>query len=588
MRAYLHGSSRESASLGLNPKEGVYNTGTVYLGNKERHGDGPVYPMLEQEYISVAKAAFCVCINLVHCPSSLSHIFITQTFFIMHNILSLTVLSIFLKVGACYTLPDTLLGDHASHPRSIISTRSSSNSSDCTFDFFDQQIDHFGQYNGTFKQRYNIITEFFKPGGPIFFFQGEESTELDCVNSTVYSSWVKELNGIAVILEHRYFGESAPFGVTDPTDPAQLPKFDYLTLDNVMADGAYFVEYLKKNISGAEDSKAIVASGSYGGFLATVFRQNHPEAFYGAIASAPPIEALSNKTTDTDRFNWGIWLNNVYQDKSYKASQNIKNAFAALADRFATNNTDGLREELSLCTQPTSLYDLSLINAIISNIYSDSAEFNYPISRPGRSSIAAPLEKVIDFALTQNDPIQILNETLSMWYGPPPGLDLPCIDWANPSFALAAVPLIQSPIFTYLTCKYFPLFGAGDMPNGTIFPATDSGQFGIEACDTVYNLSTPLAEELRTKYRYTPADLRNSTRIIWSLGQYDPTSGFSPTQPGINAPVLTADRNVSRILYTTGMAHREDLFAPDPSDKETVVEARNIELESIKGWLGFD
>ena len=55
------------------------------------------------------------------------------------------------------------------------------NSSGCTFEFFDQQIDHFGQHNGTFKQRYNLITEFFKPGGPILFFQGEESTELDCV-----------------------------------------------------------------------------------------------------------------------------------------------------------------------------------------------------------------------------------------------------------------------------------------------------------------------------------------------------------------------------------------------------------------------
>ncbi|KAE8446449.1 hypothetical protein EG329_011912 [Mollisiaceae sp. DMI_Dod_QoI] len=466
--------------------------------------------------------------------------------------------------------------------------RSSSNESDCIFEFFDQQIDHFGQYNGTFKQRYNLVTRFFKPGGPILFFQGEESSELDCVNSTIYYDWAEELNGIAVSLEHRYFGESAPFGVTDPTDPAQLPKFEYLTLDNVMADGASFVEFLQQNITGAENSKAIVASGSYGGFLSTVFRQNHPEAFYGAIASAPPIEAISNKTTDLDRFNWGIWLNNVYQDRSYKASQNIQNAFTALAERFVTNNTAGLKKELGLCTEPQNETDLPQITSPIVTVFSDIAELNYAIVRPGRSSAAKPLDKVIDIALTEKDPIQILNQTLWLWYGPPPALKVPCIDWASSSFGIDSVPLIQSPIFLYLTCKYFPMLAAGDMPNGTIFPFADGGSSATEACDATYNLSTPSAEQLRTKYHYTHADLRNSTRIIWSLGQYDPTSGVSPNQLGINAPNLSADRNVSRVLYTSDMAHREDLFSPDPSDRETVIQTRQIELESIKGWLGID
>ncbi len=128
--------------------------------------------------------------------------------------------------------------------------------------------------------------------------------------------------------------------------------------------------------------------------------------------------------------------------------------------------------------------------------------------------------------------------------------------------------------------KYFPMLAAGDMPNGTIFPFADGGSSATEACDATYNLSTPSAEQLRTKYHYTHADLRNSTRIIWSLGQYDPTSGVSPNQLGINAPNLSADRNVSRVLYTSDMAHREDLFSPDPSDRETVIQ--------VSGFVLFD
>ena len=73
-------------------------------------------------------------------------------------------------------------GFHHLQERSV--ERRTTNDSDCTYGWFTQQIDHFGQYNGTFQQRYNLVTEFFKPGGPIFFFQGEESTDLDCVVSS--------------------------------------------------------------------------------------------------------------------------------------------------------------------------------------------------------------------------------------------------------------------------------------------------------------------------------------------------------------------------------------------------------------------
>lgn len=126
------------------------------------------------------------------------------------------------------------------------------------------------------------------------------------------------------------------------------------------------------------------------------------------------------------------------------------------------------------------------------------------------------------------------------------------------------------------------------MPNGTIFPATDDALSEISFCDAQYNLSTPSAEELRTKYRYSPTDLRNSTRIIWSLAQFDPTSGMSPNQPGINAPVMNANRNVSRILYTSEMAHREDLFAPDPSDKKTVIEVSQVMVQAVGNAVALE
>jgi hypothetical protein len=80
----------------------------------------------------------------------------------------------------CQAVPfDSLPADGVNQ----IVPRASSSESDCVFQYYDQKIDHFGKYNGTFKQKYNLVTEFFKPGGPILFFQGEEGTSLDCVVS---------------------------------------------------------------------------------------------------------------------------------------------------------------------------------------------------------------------------------------------------------------------------------------------------------------------------------------------------------------------------------------------------------------------
>jgi hypothetical protein len=83
-------------------------------------------------------------------------------------------------------------------------------------------------------------------------------------NSIGYT-WAKETNGIAVVLEHRYFGQSVVLNATDPT--TQQEEFKYLTLDNVIDDAANFLTYLKHNVTGAENSKVIVYSGRHRSLL---------------------------------------------------------------------------------------------------------------------------------------------------------------------------------------------------------------------------------------------------------------------------------------------------------------------------------
>lgn len=106
------------------------------------------------------------------------------------------------------------------------------------------QIDHFGFLeDGTFKQRYLVADKQWKqPGGPILFYTGNEGDITWFCNNTVNIAicylcvftrhvilsltrrlssfslqgfmWeiAEELGAMLVFAEHRYYGESLPFG----------------------------------------------------------------------------------------------------------------------------------------------------------------------------------------------------------------------------------------------------------------------------------------------------------------------------------------------------------------------------------------
>jgi lysosomal Pro-X carboxypeptidase len=82
-----------------------------------------------------------------------------------------------------------------------------------------------------------------------------------------------------VFAEHRYFGESQPFG-------ADTPKYmDYLSSEQALADYATLIYGLRESLP-APDSAIIAFGGSYGGMLASWLRIKYPNA--GLFPSAPP------------------------------------------------------------------------------------------------------------------------------------------------------------------------------------------------------------------------------------------------------------------------------------------------------------
>jgi pimeloyl-ACP methyl ester carboxylesterase len=319
----------------------------------------------------------------------------------------------------------------------------------CKDQWMTQNIDHFGKHNGTFQQRYTINTDSYAPGGPILLFQGEETDVLDCPKSTILYEWARELGGLTVSLEHRYFGPSKPFGNASTSNE----NFRFLTLDNVMADAVAFVQQVKRNITGADKSKVLVASGSYGGFLAAAFRMNHAESFDAALASAGPVVGFGDGD-DPDSYNWYNWLNRLYLTHSLEASANIEKAFTHLSQRLVNNDTESLQRDLRLCTPifPGNATQAVALEGLLQLVFSLAAEFNYPRATPGRSPIAYPFFEILKIATNATDPIKLLASANWMWYEP---LGAVCLDHEHPAdfVKAAAVPLINYTVFDYITCK---------------------------------------------------------------------------------------------------------------------------------------
>lgn len=128
-----------------------------------------------------------------------------------------------------------------------------------------------------------------------------------------------------------------------------------------------------------------------------------------------------------------------------------------------------------------------------------------------------------------------------------------------------------------------PLRSSSYIANNTIFPArAPPANATTQACTARYGVAPLTKSDVYTRYHLSPAELRKSTHIIFSLGEFDPTSATEPAY----LP-LSADRHASRVLYAPGVAHREDLFAWEVGDGEGVRGLRATELGILRVWFGM-
>ncbi|KAI1265567.1 serine carboxypeptidase S28 [Xylariaceae sp. FL1019] len=164
---------------------------------------------------------------------------------------------------------------------------------------FTQPIDHKNSKEGTFEQRYWWNAEYYEEGGPVFLFNGGESDASDLVgyvdNYTLPGLFAQEFKGIAIVIEHRYFGESVPY------DTLTAETLQYLTLPQSIKDMTNFASTIDlpfcEGNCNTNDNPWVLMGGSYSGALTAWTQQIEPGTFTAYHASSAVVEAIYDFNT---------------------------------------------------------------------------------------------------------------------------------------------------------------------------------------------------------------------------------------------------------------------------------------------------
>ncbi|XAR51410.1 Lysosomal Pro-Xaa carboxypeptidase [Bertholletia excelsa] len=436
--------------------------------------------------------------------------------------------------------------------------------------YFEQRLDHFSFADlPPFQQRYLINVEhWWGPArkGPIFLYCGNEGDITWFADNTgLVWELAPKFGAMVIFPEHRYYGESMPFGSREEAYK-NATTLSYLTTEQALADFAVLITALKRNLS-AEACPVVLFGGSYGGMLAAWMRLKYPHIAIGALASSAPVLQFEDIVPPETFYDI---VSNSFKQESISCFNTIKESWDILASEGQKN--DGLlqlTDTFQLCRKLKSideLYDW------LESAYSYLAMVNYPypadfmMPLPG-NPIKEVCKRIDDSPDGTSIPERIF-EGVSVYYNytgvydcfqlddDPHGLD----GWNWQACTEMVMPMSSN--------KETSMFRAYNF-NYTSYD---------EECWNMFKVK-PRPKWITTEFggHDFKTYLQNfGSNIVFSNGLLDPWSGGS---------VLEDISETIVALVTENGAHHLDLRPATVEDPDWLLDQRASEIKHIEAWL---
>ncbi|NWT44378.1 PCP carboxypeptidase, partial [Chroicocephalus maculipennis] len=426
------------------------------------------------------------------------------------------------------------------------------------------QIDHFGfDENLTFRQRYLVADQHWKKdNGPILFYTGNEGDITWFCNNTGFM-WdvAEELNAMLVFAEHRYYGESLPFGNESFSDSKHL---NYLTSEQALADFAVLIEYLKTTIAGARYSPVIAIGGSYGGMLAAWFRMKYPHVVVGALAASAPIWQFGDLVPCGTYFSI---VTNDFKKSGTGCSESIRNSWNAINHLSSTDaGLQWLSSTFHLCSPLKNLQDAAILKNWLSETWINLAMVNYPYKADFLQPLPAWPIKVIE-----NKCLVELTVCLACIRNKCCVSSL--LKYCTNSCWTVSWEYILLPCSFFQACTEMVMPMCTDGVNDMFEPQKWDFEALSEECYRLWGVRPRPSWILSM---YGGKNISSHSNIIFSNGGLDPWSAGGVTQNITDSLVA--------IVIPDG-AHHLDLRSRNPGDPKSVQQARALEICYMKQWI---
>jgi len=443
-----------------------------------------------------------------------------------------------------------------------------------TTHWFNQTLDHFTfTTQKQFRQKFLVNDTFWDSnGGPIFFYTGNEGDiEAFTENSGFMWDIAPEFGAMLVFAEHRYYGESLPFGADSRSkDPL---KVGYLSSSQALADYVDLITYLRKTVEGASGSPVIAFGGSYGGMLAAWLRTKYPHIVQGAIAASAPIAQF---TSPCDAFGRIVTSDFSAAAPNSSCSQAIRASWSALDRMSLLPNNSGiswLNTNFHLCptSQLAAANNISILKNYLTDLWTNLAMMDYPY--PTTFLAPLPANPVLAVCQFLSKPHSNDTELLQLVYK---AVNV----YSNYTGQAKCLNLMEedgigADMWSYQACTEMVMPMCYDGTNDMFEAAPwDLAMYTKQCQDTWGEAAMPqpdLANSL-----YGGRNLESATNIIFTNGLLDPWSS--------GGVLKSTEGGVVAIIIPEG-AHHLDLRGSNPADPVSVIQARKQERAYIGKWI---